>query len=186
MELVLASNSPRRKEILEKAGYKFKTLPSNFEEKSFSLDPILTAVRFAEGKAQDVFDRMDSQTALVLGSDTVVYLDGQILGKPKTETDAQKTLRILSGKTHCVVSGYAIVSKSGCFSGYDITKVKFNKLTDSEILNYINSGLYKGKAGAYGIQDGFGLVESYDGSLNNVIGLPTEKVFPLLDKFIKL
>ena len=183
MELILASNSPRRKELLEKAGYKFEIMPSDFEEKIFSLDPILTAVRFAEEKAKDVFIRLNKKDALVIGSDTVVYLDGQILGKPENQTQAESTLKLLSGKTHRVVSGYALVSQSGVISGYDITNVKFNHLSSDLIKKYIDSGLYKGKAGAYGIQDGFGLVGSYEGSLNNVIGLPTEKLFPLLNKY---
>ena len=94
-------------------------------------------------------------------------------------------LKKLSGKTHTVVTGYCIISKDSKIIGNDQTKVTFNNLSDELIDEYISSGLYKGKAGSYGIQDGFPLVERYEGSLSNVIGLPTEKIVPIIKSFIK-
>ena len=182
MELILASNSPRRKELLEAKGYKFRIIASDYEEKAFTDDPVLTAVQFSKGKALSVFDSLkDKDGVAVIGSDTVVYHDGNILGKPKDEKQAISMLKSLSGKTHEVISGYAIVTKDAIITGYDLTKVTFNELTDQDIDIYIKSGLYRGKAGAYGIQDGYRLVKKYEGSLNNVIGLPTEKLYKALE-----
>ena len=182
MQLILASNSPRRKELLESKGYKFRIIVSDYEERVFTDDPVLTAVQFSKGKALSVFDSLsDKEGVAVIGSDTVVYHDGSILGKPKDENQAKSMLKSLSGKTHEVISGYAIVTKDAVIAGYDITKVTFNELTDQDINRYIESGLYKGKAGAYGIQDGYKLVKKYEGSLNNVIGLPTEKLYKALE-----
>ena len=185
MKIILASNSPRRKELLKNEGFDFEIVVSDYEEEAFSLDPVKTAVTFSIGKAKSVFDSLvDKDNTVVLGSDTVVFLNGEILGKPKDEGEAREMLKDLSGKTHSVVSGYALVSSGGIVSGYDKTQVTFNDLTDKMIDEYIESGLYKGKAGSYGIQDGYNLVKSYVGSLNNVIGLPTEKITPLLKELL--
>ena len=186
MELILASNSPRRKELLTKGGYVFSIIKSDFEELLLTNDPITTAVSFAKGKANDVYLHLEDKIdKIVLGADTVVCLDGEILGKPKDKTDAIRMLSMLSGKTHKVVTGFCVILNDKIVTDYDVTDVTFNKLTKEKINEYISSGLYVGKAGSYGIQDGFNLVEKISGSLNNVIGLPTEKVFSLLDKLIK-
>ena len=185
MEIILASNSPRRKELLKAEGFDFSINVSDYEEKAFTLDPIKTAVAFSIGKAKSVFDSLENKNnALVIGSDTVVFLEGEILGKPKDEAEARQMLKRLSNKTHSVVSGYAIVTAEGIISGYDKTAVTFFDLKDEVIDEYISSGLYKGKAGSYGIQDGYPLVKKFEGSLNNVIGLPTEKLTPILKDII--
>ena len=186
MKLILASKSPRRNQLLKDLGYDFIVKNSDYEEKSFTNNPYDTAKTFAEGKAKSVFNAIDCKADLVvLGSDTVVFLDGEILGKPKDEIEARNMLLSLSNKTHKVISGYAVVTKNGVISGYDETFVTFNNLSKKVIDDYLNSGLYKGKAGSYGIQDGYPLVKEYKGSLNNVIGLPTEKLAPILDKILK-
>lgn len=186
MKLILASNSPRRKELLKKEGFEFEVIVGDYEEKSFTADPYKTAVTFAEGKARAVFSGLENdEKAVVVGADTVVFSDGKILGKPKDKEDAEKTLKSLSDKTHEVITGYAVITENGEFIDYDQTYVTFNTLTESVLKSYIASGLWKGKAGGYGIQDGYPLVKSYDGSLNNVIGLPTEKITPILKKLIK-
>ena len=185
MKLILASNSPRRKDLLRKAGYEFDIIVSPYEENLTSCDPVFTAETFAFGKAQAVFDMLCDNSALVVGADTVVYLDGKILGKPENEIEAVKMLKSLSGKTHKVITGYAVISKNIVVKGSVKTSVTFNDLSEKLISEYINSGLWQGKAGAYGIQDPFALVKSYDGSLNNVIGFPTETVFPIIDKIMK-
>ena len=185
MKLILASNSPRRKDLLKKFGFEFDIIVSPYEEKPISSDPVLTAETFALGKAQSVLDAVNDGEAIVVGADTVVYLDGKILGKPKNELEAVKMLKSLSGKTHKVVTGYALISKNKTIKGSVETAVTFNDLSEDLIAEYINSGLWQGKAGGYGIQDPFALVKSYDGSLNNVIGFPTETVCPIIDKMMK-
>jgi len=184
MKLVLASNSPRRKELLEKAGFKFEIISSDYDETGFSDDPVLTAETFAVGKAQAVFNAVKGRVA-VIGADTVVFESGEILGKPKSQEEAKKMLKRLSGRTHSVVTGYAVITKDEIISGSVTTEVTFNNLSDELISKYIESGLYKGKAGSYGIQDPFPLVKSYKGSLTNVIGLPIETIVPILEKIVK-
>ena len=186
IKLILASNSPRREQLLKNENFNFKILPSDYEEQSFSSDPIITAKTFAKGKAIDVYNKINDKNVVILSADTVVFLDGQILGKPKDETEAFSMLKQLSKKTHSVTTGFCIKYDQEEILDTDTTLVTFNDLSDEKIQNYIKSGLYKGKAGAYGIQDvEFNLVKSYDGSLNNVIGLPTEKIIPLLSSIIK-
>lgn len=181
MKIILASNSPRRRELLSLFNIKFEVHSSDFLEDDLEEDPIKTAEKFALGKAESVFNNLtDKNGVLVLGADTVVFLDGEILGKPKDENEAKNMLKKLSGKTHTVVTGYALITEREKIVGNDKTQVTFNELKDELIDEYINSNLYKGKAGSYGIQDGFPLVKTYVGSLNNVIGLPTEKVLPYL------
>ncbi len=185
MKFILASNSPRRKEILTNSGYQFVVMPSSFNEEIFSFNPVETAVGFAFGKATDVFNLLkDNSDVVVLGVDTVVYSDNKILGKSKTDEQAFNMLKSLSGRTHSVISGFTLITSGRTIKGYDKTLVTFNELTDDIIWKYVKSGLYKGKAGSYGIQDDFPLVKSYNGSLNNVIGLPTEVIYPELNKIL--
>ena len=167
MELILASNSPRRKELLADCGFSFKVIVSDYEEKAFSTDPIETSVQFAIGKAKAVFNQ------------------GVILNKPKDDLEATNMLKFLSGKTHKVITGYCVINKDKMEYGYDETFVTFNTLSEYTINEYVKSGLYKGKSGSYGIQDPFPLVKEYKGSINNVIGLPTEKLKPLIKQMIK-
>ena len=183
MKLILASNSPRRKDLLNKAGLTFDIIVSPYQEKPVSNDPVITAETFALGKAQAVFQNLCDKNALVVGADTVVFLNGKILGKPENEEQAIKMLKSLSGKTHTVVTGYALVSDNGVICDSEKTQVTFNHLSNKIIDEYIKSGLWCGKAGAYGIQDPFPLVKEYNGSLSNVIGLPVETIIPLIEKF---
>ena len=157
----------------------------DYEEKAFTFDPYITAKTFALGKARATFSMLNDKKVIVLGADTVVYYNGKILGKAKTEEDALKTLSELSGKTHKVITGYALVGEFGIKQGFVETEVEFNTLSKELINEYIKSGLYKGKAGSYGIQDGFPLVKRYKGSLNNVIGLPIETLKPIIDELMK-
>ena len=179
----MASNSPRRKELLEKMGLQFSVVNSGFEENDVCLDPVKTAEQFAEGKADSVYNTLkDKEDCVVLGADTVVYCDGEILGKPETESQAREMLFKLSGKTHTVITGFCLIKAGKKIMGHDKTEVTFECLTENLVDKYIDSGLYRGKAGSYGIQDGFPLVKEYNGSLNNVIGLPTEKIKKHLDE----
>ena len=184
MKLILASASPRRKEILSKEGFDFEVITSEYEEKSFSSNPYKTALTFAYEKAKDVFDKLENKDCIVLGADTVVYLKGEILGKPLDRQDAKRILNNLSGRKHKVITGYALISSNKTAIGYDKSTVIFNRLSESQIESYLDSNLYVGKAGAYGIQDGeFNFVKKYVGSMNNIIGLPIEKIKKALKKF---
>lgn len=187
-QIILASNSPRRKQLLSDAGFNFEIRTSDYEESLFSSDPILTVKTFATGKANQVFNSLiNKQNKVVIGADTIVFCDGKILGKPKDENEARQILKQLSNKTHSVATGFCIKKENQEIIDYDLTEVTFNNLTDKDIEKYIESGLYKGKAGAYGIQDKeYNLVKSYQGSLNNVIGFPTEKIIPILNRLIKV
>jgi septum formation protein len=186
MKLVLASASPRRKEILTEYGYEFSVITSNYEEKSNQKNPKKLAVTYAESKAQDVFNSLEEkEDKIVLGADTVVFYKGEILGKPKNEEDAFITLKKLSNKTHKVITGYALIGKGVNIKGYVVSKVKFNNLSDQLINEYIKTKSPLDKAGAYGIQDDFPLVKKYKGSLKNIIGLPIEKISKKIDKIIK-
>ncbi len=187
MELILASGSPRRKQLLLDGCYEFTVTVSDFDENSIEKDPVMLALALSHGKAKSVFECQENSTSIaVLGADTVVYYNGEILGKPIDRAHAKRMLKTLSGKTHEVVTGYCVIASGGVLiNDYCVTKVVFNDLSDELINEYVNSGFSDGKAGAYGIQDGFPLVKCYDGSYTNVIGLPTEKVFPILNELLK-
>ena len=182
--IILASNSPRRKEILTEFGYKFSVVKSNFEETDLSESPVDTVIAFAKGKATEVFLRLKAKgekNLTVIGADTVVCLNGKILGKPKDAADAINTLKMLSGKEHTVITGYAVISDNAQVLGFDKSTVLFNDLSERLIKEYVATGKPLDKAGSYGVQDGFGLVKKVSGSVYNVIGLPIEKIKPLLD-----
>ena len=177
MEIILASKSPRRKELLSKENIPFKVIPSLIEEKCEFTNVYEYAERLATLKANDVYS---SNGGVVLGADTIVCYNGQIFGKPKNKLDAINTLKFLSSKTHEVITGFAIISKDFKYISHEVTKVTFNALSEDLILKYVNTGSPLDKAGSYGIQDGFNLVEKIDGSLTNVIGLPIEKISQIL------
>lgn len=179
MKLILASASPRRKEILTKNGFVFEIVKSDAEEQNLP-SAIDTAKNNALKKAEDVFNRLNDSEVVVLGADTVVVIDGKILGKPKTEIEAEEMLKTLSNRTHQVITGYAVVYKDNVINDYDVSKVTFNELSTELIKEYIKTGSPMDKAGAYGIQDGFPLLKELNGSLDNVIGLPIEKIKSVL------
>ena len=180
MKVILASNSPRRKQILTDAGFNFTVIPSNVTEpENTTLSPDKYAEYLAELKATDVFNKYGE---VVLGADTIVYLDGIILGKPKDKQDAIKTLKLLSGKTHVVCTGFAIITKDKKIISNEKTYVTFNDLSDDVITNYVNSGLCMDKAGSYGIQDGYPLVKEIKGDYQNVVGLPINKIKGIIEK----
>ena len=182
MKLILASSSPRRKELMEKVGYPFEIVPSNCPEISSATKPTDLVQELAQQKAQAVFSTHSD--CVVLGSDTVVDFKGQVMGKPCDNADAIAMLKQLSGDIHQVHTGVCILSPVGSWLFCDSTDVKFRKLTDDEIARYVNSGEANGKAGAYGIQDS-GFVESHVGDYDNVVGLPVYKVKEILDKIYK-
>ena len=185
MKLILASGSPRRKELLKENGFFFTVIPSGFSETNLLLSPVLTAKSNALGKAKDVFSMLCDDNIVVLGADTIVVLDGKILGKPTDSNHAKQMLKALSGKTHQVITAYALISKAETICEYEITDVTFNKLSDGQIEEYVKTGSPLDKAGAYGIQDGFNLVKEINGSYNNVVGLPIEIFKEKLERTLK-
>lgn len=180
MKVILASQSPRRKELLAKIVSNFLVVPSSCAEISTQSDPKLYVCELATQKATDVWQR--NTDALVIGSDTVVELNGVILGKPKNEANATEMLRNLSGKTHNVHTGVCILCGKNKHVFVQTTSVTFRKLSEEEISQYVQSGAPLDKAGAYGIQD-CGFVESFVGSYDNVVGFPTEQVAKIIEKY---
>ena len=184
-KLILASASPRRKQILTNAGYDFDIVTSDKEGEIDKITPPdKFAVRCAINKGEDVFSKVEGDV-VVLSADTVVALDGKIFGKPQDKADAERMLRLLSGKTHEVITGYAILSKNMRQTGKVVTMVTFNSLTEDVLGGYLQSGLWQGKAGAYGIQDGYPLVEKFDGDYDNVVGLPIKEIDDAIKEFLK-
>ena len=182
MNIILASNSPRRRELLTRERVEFKVIPSTYNEiENFGLTPEKYVEFLAYNKAKSVFDLYGG---IVIGADTVVVLNGKILGKPKNKKDAELMLKELSSSTHEVITGYAILSKGKTIKGCEITKVTFKKLTDKQIIDYINTGSPLDKAGAYGIQDGDFLVDTIVGDYDNVVGLPVLKIKKLLTELV--
>lgn len=183
MKYILASMSPRRKEILESMGLEFSVEPSDVDENIGVSDPVLLVKELSLLKAANIASKHTGEDALIIAADTVVALKGDILGKPEDETDAKRMLEMLSGETHSVFTGYCVSdAKSGkTVSKCAETKVSFRKLTGEEIDEYIKSGEPMDKAGAYGIQGGAGkFVLSTEGEYTNVVGLPKEALANLL------
>ena len=175
---ILASESPRRRMLLEQAGLRFTVIPSRVDERTFTLGTPARRVRsLAEAKARDVSNRYPE--SWVLGADTLVTIDGRILEKPVSPREARSMLCLLSGKTHQVLTGYCICCrfKKRSFCQTVITDVTFKSLTDEEIRWYASTSEPYDKAGGYGIQDlGASLVKSINGSYTNVVGLPVCEV----------
>lgn len=182
MKIILASKSPRRKELLGELGVKFDIVPAVSDEViEEGLTPDKVVERIAVHKAEEVFNKFPD--CAVIGADTIVVLDGEILQKPKDDEDEHRMLNALSGKKHCVYTGYALITANERVSGVDATDVYFNVLSDEVKQAYIESGLGLDKAGGYGIQDGYPLVEKIVGSYSNVVGFPQEVFKTLIKKF---
>ncbi|NSL51612.1 Maf family protein [Calidifontibacillus erzurumensis] len=184
-KLVLASSSPRRKELLAYAKIPFTIMVSEVDEDfDPNKDPKEIAQDLALQKAKAVFNSADLDDAVVIGADTIVTVDNQILGKPKDAEEAKNMLKMLSGREHVVITGVAIVSSANSTIFYEETKVQFWDLTDEEIEDYIKSGEPFDKAGSYGIQNlGSILVKKIDGDYFNVVGLPIARTYRELKKF---
>jgi septum formation protein len=182
--LILASKSPRRRYLLEKAGLKFTIIPSELDENSLTpSSPESHVKNLAVAKARHVSDRHPD--SWIIGADTIVFIDNTILGKPGSRDEARAMLKSLSTKTHQVHTGYCICHKAGdhLFSECVTTEVSIKKLSQKEIEWYIDSGEPFDKAGAYAIQGiGAFLVKRINGSYTNVVGLP---VCEVLDYLIK-
>jgi septum formation protein len=193
--LVLASASPRRRELLTQAGFTFEVHPAHIPEDPHpNEDPIAYVVRLAREKAEAVFTEITNANAsdqrasappqVVLGADTTVVLDKQIMGKPEDAADATRMLRLLSGRTHRVITGVAVVSAARTEVAAGVTAVKFLELSDQEIAAYIATGEPMDKAGAYAIQGRAARwIPRIEGDYFNVVGLPIALVSTLLESF---
>lgn len=190
--LVLASASPRRRELLAQAGYEFQILPADIcEDLRAGEQPIAYVLRLAREKAEAVaasaeFAKLcanENENPLILGADTtVVAPNGEILLKPEDDADAPRMLRLLSGATHQVITGVALVSGDATEVAAEVTHVTVMSLTDEDIAGYIATGESRGKAGAYGIQGRFGRwVPRIHGCYFNVVGLPLALVSTMID-----
>jgi septum formation protein len=183
--LILASNSPRRREILGQAGFTFSVVASDIDE-SFPADMPLNEVPvfLSEKKARVLADI--NPNAIILAADTVVILDQLILNKPNDKSEAREMLQLLSGKTHEVVTGITLITPNETVSIADSAMVSFRSLGDWEVDWYVKGGFGLDKAGAYGVQDFIGMagIEKMDGSFYTVMGLPIYHVFNLLKPYI--
>lgn len=182
-KLILASKSARRAEILRAVGWPFEAIASNVDEtRAPSEDAVIYVERLAREKAQTVAARVSD--GLVLGGDTVVVIDDEILGQPRNAEDARRMLQLLSGKWHEVVTGVALVPAgqlSQAQVDHEITRVRFAELSDEEMEWYVATGEPMDKAGAYGIQGRAGLfIEEIEGDYLNIVGLPLRLVYELV------
>lgn len=191
--LVLASASPRRRELLAQAGFTFQVRPAHIpEDPRPGEDPIAYVVRLAREKAQAVYGELTAQHGAsgssatsplaVLGADTTVTIDGQILAKPLDAADAARMLRLLSGRTHRVLTGVALVTAEATEVAAEATAVRFLSLTDEEVAAYIATGEPTDKAGAYAIQGRAARwIPRIEGCYFNVVGLPLALVTAMLE-----
>ena len=180
--LVLASRSPQRKHLLEQLGVPFRVVVSDHDEGVTDGNPAHTVQQNARGKAEEVLAREPVQPGeLVLGVDTVVVSEGEILGKARDEEEAARYVRRLAARTHEVYSGVYLTSRKVALASHCITSVTFRSLTDEELAAYIACGEWRDRAGAYAIQGiGSGLVQRVDGDYFNVVGLPVAELVRLL------
>jgi septum formation protein len=179
-KLVLASSSPRRAEILERAGWPHEIMVAGIDETLFPNEEAAAYVqRLARSKAEAVAGRLSE--GLVLGADTTVVVANQILGQPADEADARRKLSLLNAKWHEVLTGVAVVRVGGeARVAYETTRVRFAEMSESEIDWYISTGEPFGKAGAYGIQGKASLfIEEIEGDYFNIMGLPIRLVYEL-------
>ena len=186
--VVLASQSPRRRELLGRLHIPFEVLPAKGEEKMQNGSPENIVMDLARQKAVEVYalkqdDSGREKPLFIIGADTIVVYDNQILGKPRDREHAYEMLRMLSGSTHQVYTGVCLIRDGAmseavdhCF--YEKTDVRFAQLTDGEIWDYIDSGDSFDKAGGYGIQGDFAVyVQEIQGDYNNVVGLPVARLY---------
>lgn len=183
--IVLASGSPRRKEILSSYGIDFKVIKSGVEENSSATDPAEYVCDLAKDKGLDVYEAIkDSEDAVIISADTIVYYNG-ILEKPKDRIESKRMLRELSGNTHQVYTGVFVIDTktNKSFSFAETTDVTFYEMSDEDIEYYVQTGEGDDKAGAYAIQ-GLGTVyiKKIDGDYNNVVGLPLARLYQECNK----
>ncbi len=177
--IILASGSPRRKELLHKLFDDFKIESSDAEEFQDAAEPKKLAVENAKLKAKSVAKKYPSD--VVIGADTIVVSNGKIFGKPADGCGACEMLRTLSGKKHEVITGIAVVTGEKIFTDFDVTEVFFGEMTDEEIIEYVSTGEPLDKSGSYALQGGATkFIEKINGDWSNVVGLPVYRLRKLL------
>ncbi len=179
MRYILASSSKRRQQIMSMLGFSFEAVDPNIEEEPVHWHPVINARKLAFKKAYKVW--LKHKDAVVIGSDTIVFFDNKTFGKPRDKEDAINMLKDLSGRWHNVVTAIAVVGKSYRRIGHDITRVKFRKLGEDEIIKYVESWSPLDKAGSYGIQDyGASFIERIEGDFYTVMGMSPRLLLTLL------
>jgi septum formation protein len=182
-KVVLASGSPRRREIMTAVGWPFEVRTPDVDESvRTGEDPVEYVQRLAQAKALAVIEQIE--TGVVLAADTTVVIEREILGKPEDDEDAKRMLRLLNGKWHEVLTGVSLVRVSGpTVTSFERTRVRFAAMTEQEIDWYVSLGEPLGKAGAYGIQGPAALfIEEIEGNYLNIVGLPVRLVYELWQK----
>ena len=188
--LILASESPRRLKLLQQLGFSFTIQPANVDEDNLEdgLHPAEHVSQLAERKARAI-SNITKEKSIIIGADTIVVLDGNIMNKPRDKDHAFEMLKILSNRTHIVYTGIAVVESvsNRTIIRHEKTDVTFRELTDDEIATYVDSGSPMDKAGAYGIQDDFGavFVSHIEGCYYNIVGLPLQLLYVTLRDFLK-
>lgn len=184
-QFILASQSPRRKEILQTLGLSFEIVVADTDEESDEKDSYRLVELLAERKGRAVYEKLMAEgrslsDTVIISSDTVVAIDGEILGKPKDEEDAKRMLRLYSGRSHEVVSGICICENGVCHASHEVTRVAFDVMDEETICHYVDAAKPYDKAGAYAIQ---GLASAYikgiEGDYFNVVGLPVHRLYRL-------
>ena len=186
MRLILASSSERRIALLKEKNVKFEVIPSNVNEDfSLNLTPRQIVKLLSDRKAESVARQQDDDS-IIIGADTIVYIDNQVLGKPDNEQSAFEMLSMLSGKTHVVYTGVSLYKNKKYLDGFvDKSSVTFRRLSKKDIQEYIDTKEPFGKAGSYAIQGiGKKLVDSYSGDVNTIIGLPIDRLLKLLSLYL--
>lgn len=182
--IILASNSPRRKELLKLTGLDFSIESANVDESSTESNPSKLVEHLSYIKAKAVID-LHNDNCIIIGSDTVVAINDKILGKPEDEADAFQMIQLLQGKSHFVYTGVTLLGTNFRNKFYEKTEVFVYPMSDEEILNYISTGEPMDKAGAYGIQGYFSVyIKGICGDYNNVVGLPVARVYHELRKIL--
>ena len=189
LSIVLASKSPRRREILTALGVPFTVVVADADESSRATDPAALVEELALRKGCAVRELLREEgrfeSTLVIAADTVVSIDGEILGKPKDVADAERMLRLLSGRAHQVSSGIALLSGDRAVTAHETTEVRFAPLSDGDIARYLSSGESMDKAGAYGVQGLASVyIEGLCGDYFNVVGLPVHRLECTLRDFL--
>lgn len=174
MKIVLASRSPRRRKMLKELGVPYSLWNGEADEKvTKAYKPHALVKLLAERKATAAYNDIKKDDVLIISADTVVALNGKILGKPKDDEDARQMLRSMSDTKHAVYTGIAVIYHGKKVSAYEKTEIKFRRLSERDIERYISTGEHRDKAGSYGIQEKGGyFVEKVCGDINNVVGLP--------------
>ena len=183
--VVLASGSPSRKLLLEQAGVEFEVIVSGVDETvPETYTPAQTVETLARRKGEAVLAQCPDRP--IIAADSVVSIDGMILGKPKDDEDAKATLRRLSGRTHQLITGVCLLAEGKTDVFHQITKVTFYPLTEEEIAEYVSLGESRGRAGSYGIEGiGVVLVQSIEGDYSNIVGLPVAETIRRLNQLLQ-